>query len=154
MKKLTVLLTIFIVTIIFAQGNIQRKNTQKDIYLDYTNKIINYEFNIKNINKIKSPFYEPPKFLPGPVGSKKNVRIKKRVKITLLSIFENKAYIKIDEYLGEQLIRVEKRWISLNDKIYDCRLTKLTDTDAYFKCSDKTLYKTINTKIPMLRDKQ
>ena len=134
----------------------QHKSTQKDIYIDYANKVINYEFNIKNINKLKSPFYERPKSksLSEYAGDKKNIRIKKRVKIILLSIFENKAYIKIEKYLGEQLIRVEKRWISLNDKIYDCKLTKLTDIDAYFKCPNKTLYKTVNTKIPMLREKQ
>ncbi|GAB6073905.1 hypothetical protein [Nautilia lithotrophica] len=146
MKKLVLL--IGIISLMFGKGN-----TQKDIYLEYTNKVINYEFNINNLNKVKSPFYEPPKFFPGTQNSK-NVQIKKRVKITLLSIFENKAYIKVEEYLGEQLVAVIKKWISINDKIYDCRLSKLTDTDAVFKCSDKTLYKTINKKIPMLRDKQ
>ncbi|ACM92719.1 hypothetical protein NAMH_1264 [Nautilia profundicola AmH] len=146
MKKLVIL--IGLLTLMFGEAT-----TQKDIYLEYTNKVINYEFNIKNLSKVKSPFYEPPKFFPGTPNAK-NVQIKKRVKITLLSIFENKAYIKVEEYLGEQLVSVTKKWISLNDKIYDCKLSKLTDTDAVFKCSDKTLYKTINKKIPMLRDKQ
>ena len=153
MKKL-ILKLVFIITVIFAQENAQQTNTQKDIYLDYTNKIIDYKFSIKNINKIKSPFYALPKFTTDTVGNKKNIRIKKLVKITLLSIFEKKAYIKIEEYLGEQLINIKKRWVSLNDRIYDCRLIKLTDTDAYFKCGDKTLYKTVNAKIPMLRTKQ
>ncbi|AZV46961.1 hypothetical protein C3L23_06650 [Nautilia sp. PV-1] len=147
MKKLTLIAGI--IAFIYAKGA-----TQKDIYLDYTNKIINYEFNIKNLSKVKSPFYAPPKYFPGAQASSKNAQIKKRVKITLLSVFGNKAYIKIQEYLGEQLIKITKKWIKLNEKIYDCRLSKLTETDAVFKCKDKTLYKTINQKIPMLRDKQ
>jgi len=146
MKKL--ILLIGTVSLMFSNGI-----SQKDIYLEYTNKVINYEFNLNNINKVKSPFYEPPKFFPGSQNAK-NIQIKKHVKITLLSIFEKEAYIKVEEYLGEQLVAVIKKWISINDKIYDCRLSKLTDTDAVFKCSDKTLYKTINQKIPMLRDKQ
>jgi hypothetical protein len=146
MKKL-ILLTGFL-SLVFSEGT-----TQKDIYLDYTNKVINYIFNIDDIEKVKSPFYEPQKFIPGVRVGKKNVRIKKSVNITLLSIFEDRAYIKVEEYLGEQLVSVKKKWLKLNDEIYDCKLTKLTDTDAVFKCTDRTLYKTINQKIPMLRNK-
>ena len=62
--------------------------------------------------------------------------------------------MKEDEYLGEQLIKERKKWIKLYDKIYNCSLYKLTDTDAYFKCGDRVLHKTLNQKIPMLRDKQ
>jgi len=145
MKKLILLFGIISLVVIKA-------NTQKDIYLEYTNKIINYEFNLNNLNEVKSPFYEKRKNFPNSHNAK-NIQIKERVKITLLSIFGNKAYIKVEKYLGEQLVSVIKKWINVNDKVYDCRLFKLTDTDAVFKCSDKTLYKTINQKIPMLRDK-
>jgi len=136
----------------FCIGLLFGANNQKDIYLEYTNKIINYEFNLKHLNDIKSPFYEEVRVDTGTKTSNKSVSAKKRVMITLISIFEKKAYIRIDEYLGEQLISVYKKWIGINDKIYDCKLVKLTDTDAVFKCKDKTLYKTINKKIPTLRD--
>jgi hypothetical protein len=146
MKKL--ILLIGFLSFVFSEGI-----TQKDIYPDYTNKIINYEFNIENLNNVKSPFYETPKFSSNTQTKTNNVQIKKRAKITLLSIFENTAYIKVEKYLGKQLVAVTKKWISLNDKIYDCKLFKLTDTDAVFKCNNKILYKTINQKIPMLRDR-
>jgi hypothetical protein len=147
MKKLIILIGIIVSFSIAAKND-----SQKDIYLEYTNKVINYEFNLKNINKIKSPFYEPVKYFAVAPGN--NMQIKKRVKITLLSIFGDKAYIRVQEFLGEQLIKTFKKWVKLHDKIYDCKLNKLTDTDAVFKCGSKTLYKTINQKIPMLRDKQ
>ncbi len=147
MKKL-ILLAGFL-SFLFSAGS-----AQKDIYLDYTNKVINYEFNLKNILKVKSPFYEIYTYTPGFTSVQQNSRVKKRVKITLLSIFEKKAYIKVDEYLGEQLVATIKKWIGLNDKIHDCKLVKITDTNTVFKCAGKTLNKTINQKIPMLRDEK
>jgi hypothetical protein len=145
MKKLAILLGL--VSLLFSAGS-----TQKDVYLDYTNKVINYEFNLNNISKVKNPFYSVPVYVPGVTSTVQNSQVKKRVQITLISIFGKKAYIKVDEYLGEQLTSTSKKWIGINDKIYDCKLVKITDTDAAFKCANKTLNKTINQKIPMLRD--
>jgi len=142
--------TVFIVVLLFSV--LYGSDSQRDIYLEYTNKVINYEFNIKHLNDIKSPFYHRPNPVLDEKTNPKAVQAKKRVMITLISIFENRAYVKIQEYLGEQLVSVKRKWITINDKIYDCMLVKLTDTDAVFKCKNKTLYKTINQKIPMLRD--
>jgi len=122
----------------------------KDLYLEYANKVISYSFKIDGLEDIKSPFYQPPSAKK--VTKIKKVPVKKSVRITLLSIFMNKAYIRIDEYLGAQLVGSVKKWIGLNDKIYDCKLIKLTATDAVFKCSKRMLFKTINQKIPRLRD--
>jgi len=109
MKKI-ILLTVLIV-LMFGADDVKLKN----IYLDYTNKIINYEFELKDINKIKTPFYKP--YTPD-LNMTKNIShnqasVKKSIKLTLLSIFGNRAHIKIDTYLGEQLIKSEKKWIQL-----------------------------------------
>ena len=153
MKKLVILL--LAINIIFAQNTEQNnsilQNNQKDKYLEYTNKIITFGFELKNIEKIRSPFYNVAKGIKI-YHNYNSAKMKKSVKITLLSILGKQAYVKIDVYLGEQLIKTNKKWIRLNDKIYDCRLIKLTYTDAYFKCGKRTLYKTINKKILKLRD--
>ena len=150
MKKIVILL---VALILWAQN---QKGKEKDIYLEYTNKVINYEFELENIDKIKSPFYVVIKRSTQGKKVKKGAAavVKKRIVLTLLSIFGNRAFIKTEEYLGEQLVKRQKKWIKLHDKIYNCVLNKLTNTDAYFKCANKTLHKTLNQKIPMLRDKQ
>jgi len=146
MKKIIIFLTI-IITVVLAN------NPQKDKYLEYTNKVINYEFIIKDLDKIESPFYENKKIIFKNI-TKNERSVKKRVKITLLSIFDNKAYVKIEEFLGEQLIKVNKKWLSKNSKIYDCKLVKLNTTDVVFKCKNKILKKSLNKKIFGLRDKK
>jgi hypothetical protein len=148
MKKVIILLTGLM--ILWGAQN----SKQKDIYLEYTNKVINYEFDLKNLDKIKSPFYVVIKRSSSGKHIKKEVVVKKRIVLTLLSIFGNRAFIKTEEYLGEQLVKKQKKWIKLYDKIYNCILKKITSTDVYFKCANKTLHKTLNKKIPMLRDKQ
>ena len=130
----------------------QKGVNQKDVYIDYTNKIINYNFQLEGINDIKSPFYIPYKNIVETNGTKRHVEIKKSVKISLISIFGDKAYVQIDHYIGEQLVKSEKKWIKINDEIVKCKLIKLTETDAYFKCKDKTLHKSLNKKIPLLGD--
>ncbi len=149
MKRVKIILLTGILGVaLFATDN----KTQKDLYLEYTNKVINYSFKIDKLEDIKSPFYENS--INKKVVNTKKVPVKKSVKITLISIFMNKAFIRIDEYLGAQLVGSVKKWIGLNDKIYDCTLIKLTSTDAIFKCANsrKMLFKTINQKIPQLRD--
>jgi len=144
MKRIVIVLGI-VITVVLAN------NAQKDKYLEYTNKIVNYEFVIKDLDKIKSPIYEKKSFNN---GSKSKVNVKRRVKITLLSIFDNKAYVKIEEFLGEELKNVNKKWLSKNSKIYDCKLVKLNTTNVVFKCKNKILKKSVNKKFFGLRDEK
>ncbi len=109
-------------------------------YARYIDKIINYHYEIRNLNNIRTPFYEPIK-----CDFVKN-RITK-IKISLLSIFENKAYVKIERYYAQKLISATKKWINVKEKINNCELLKLNNTDAIFKCNDKILYKTTNKEI-------
>jgi len=147
MKKLLIFLTGIFSVMLFAQD--QQKN---DVYLDYTNKVINYEFSIDDLDKIKAPFYSvaEQKIVKKRVTQK--IEVNKVVKIDLMSIFDNKAYIKINEYIGDKLIKTEKKWIKVGDKVYGCKLIKLTESDAVLKCKNKILYKTLNQKIPLLRN--
>jgi hypothetical protein len=143
MKKLSLLI---IGIFLFA-------NSQKDVYLDYTNKIINYNFKIENLNKIKPPFYNP--VLQKNVYKNEKLpkkAVKKVVKIDLLSILDKKAYIKLSEFIGGKLVKVNKKWVKRGDVVYGCKLIKLTDSDAVFKCKNKKLYKSLNQKIPLLRN--
>ena len=121
---------------------------QKDIYLNYTYKIINYHFKLKDLNKIKTPFYKPHKYVYN--NEKKQTQ---KIEIELLSIFNNKALVIINKYINEELISTKKVWLKKNDKIENCKLIKITDTEVYFNCNNKILYKTLNIKIPKIRDK-
>jgi len=123
--------------------------SQRDIYMNYTDKIMSYGFEIPNLDKIKNPFVVH-------VAKKRKNRVqkikRKYIKFSLISIFDNKVYVKIEKYLGEQLIDVKKKWIKPGDKVGECRLVKVTTTNAFFNCKGKTVKKTVNTKINMLRD--
>lgn len=141
------------IVLIMIFGVLFAKDMQKDEYLDYTNKVINYEFHLPNLDSIKNPFYEPDRLVIQTKSLHKKQDSKKRVKITLLAIFGSRAYIQIQEFLGEQLIKSKKEWLKLNDKIFDCVLTDLTQSTAVFKCKDGVLKKTLNRKLPMLKEK-
>jgi len=138
MKKL------FILIFCFYIGNAKDDiNTVQNQYLNYTNKIINYYFKL-DLDNIKSPFYNPQSKTI--VSHIKNIENKEIIKIDLISILNNKAYIKVEKYLGDKLLTTNKKWLKLNQKIYNCKLIKLTDIKAIFKCGNKTLIKSINKK--------
>jgi hypothetical protein len=139
MKKLIIFLGI---VFLFAQD---------DKYLMYVNKLVNYHFDLKNITDKEAPFEIKIK-----KTSSSNVTIEKvlvkRIKIDLLSIFNNSAHIKIEEYLGDQLIKSETKWVKEGDKIYECRVAKITLTKVVLKCKNKVLVKTLNKKIPGFKE--
>jgi hypothetical protein len=147
MKKLMIVLGT--AALLFSEN----VKTEQDLYLNYANKVINYEFTLKGLDKIKSPFYVKK---IKKVYKSRNQYIKQNVqkviKLELMSIFDNRAYIKIEEFLGEKLVSTNKKWIKKGDKVFGCKLVKLTETNAVFKCKNKTLNKTLNAKLPMLRD--
>ena len=139
MKKIVTILIFFYIG--YAKDNINKVQNQ---YLNYTNKIINYYFKL-DLDNIKSPFYNSQS--KKIISHIKNIENKEIIKIDLISILNNQAYIKIEKYLGDKLITINKKWIKLNQKIYKCKLVKLTDIKAIFKCRNKILIKSINKKL-------
>ncbi|GAX87291.1 conserved hypothetical protein [Lebetimonas natsushimae] len=119
-------------------------------YLEYTNKLVTYNFELKNIDKIKSPFYKIKK--PIFLNNKKiNKNIKKIIHISLLSVFNDTAYIKIDEYMGDELINTYKKWVKKNDKIKNCRVENIYSDKIVIKCGKKQLIKKLNVKSLRIR---
>jgi len=136
MKKLIVLLvTVFI----YAQN---------DIYLEYVNKLVNYNFVLKNVEDKNSPFE---------IKNKKTFPIykslEKRIKIDLLNIFDNSAYVKIIYYIGDQIIKTEKKWIKKGYKIGECKVVKITLDTLKLKCkNNRKIIKTLNKKIIKIKE--
>jgi len=139
MKNLIIIL-ISIFCVIYAKED----NNIQNLYLNYTNKIINYYFKL-DLDKVKSPFYDRISQIVNP--NVKNIENKEIIKIDLISILNNKVYINVRKYLGDKLIEKNKKWLRLNQKIYNCKLTELTNIKAIFKCGNKILIKSINKKL-------
>jgi len=118
-----------------------RAETLTQTYLDYTNKLVNYNLMLENFDKVHSPFEKDYIIVKKKVKAKKLVKI---ININLLSIFNKKAYVLIQVYVGNQLIKSYKKWLKIGDKIDTCKLTKVTFTKIIFKCKDKKLVKTAN----------
>ncbi len=122
----------------------------EDKYLMYVNKLVNYNFTLNNVEDKKAPFEIKI--------SNKNNKIKKtlekRVKIKLITIFDNKAKLKFSTYLGEQLIKTETKWVKRGDKVYGCKVTKLNSTNIVLKCKNKTLLKSLDKQIPGFKEKR
>ncbi len=139
MKKIVIVLTAAL--ILFAQD---------DKYLMYVNKLVNYHFELRSITDKQIPFEIKVEH------NKTNVAVEKilvrRIKVELLSIFNNMAHVKIKEYLGDQLIKQESKWVKKGDKIYDCKIVKITLTKVVLKCKDRVLIKTLNKKIPGFKE--
>jgi hypothetical protein len=139
MKKLLFILGITL--LLFAQD---------DKYLTYVNKLVNYNFELRNVEDRKAPF----EIKITPKNTKQNIQkiLVKKVKIELLSIFDKQAYIKIDEYLGDQLLKTQKKWVKIGDKIYKCKVEQITLDKVIFKCKNKKLVKSLNKKIPGFKE--
>ncbi len=123
---------------------------QDDKYLTFVNKLVNYNFELRNVEDRTAPF--EIKIINKSKGQNIQKLLVKKVKIDLLSIFNNQAYVKVDEYLGDQLIKTQKKWIKVGDKIYNCKLAKITIDKAVFKCGKKALIKSLNKKIPGFKE--
>jgi hypothetical protein len=115
-----------------------------DQYLDYTNKLVTYHFELKNIDKIKSPFYKMEKisFLKNKKINNKNV--KKFIYIKLLSVFNDSAYIKIEKYMGDEIINTYKKWVKKDSKIENCKVVDINSEKIILKCNKRLLIKKIN----------
>jgi hypothetical protein len=139
MKKI-----LFLIIGVFLFASVTEK------YLDYTNKLVTYNFKLENIDKIKSPFYHPEKitFLN---NKKFNRNIKKIVHISLLSIFNNMAYIKVEEFKENALMKSYKKWVKKGDKIEQCRLINIYNDEIVLNCNKKIIKKFLNEKTLKIR---
>jgi len=151
MKKL-----IFIVAIImtYLYSNVYDNTTKK--YMEYTNKIIGYNFDLKHFKDIHPPF-ESFEFMLKTVNGKKiksNKTLIKTIKIKLLSIFNKKARFLIKVYLGGQLIKIYTKWVTIGSKISNCIVKKMTLDSVFLQCKNKILIKTLNKKIPGIKEQQ
>jgi len=136
MKKIVIF---FICIYMFAKN---------DVYVDYVNKIINYNFNL-DIQKIHSPFFVPKVEL----NIKPKV-LRKIMKIDLISIFNKKAYIKITTYLGSQIVKTDKKWVKVGDKIANCKIVNINFTSLVLNCGNKKLIKSVDKKIINIKEKK
>jgi hypothetical protein len=121
----------------------------KEEFLEYTNKLVTYHFELKNFDKIKSPFYKPKKkvtFL-----NKLRKSVKKVVHISLISVFDDRAYLKIEEYKGTDLVKSFKKWVKKGDKIEYCKVVSINIDKVVLKCNGKKLVKTTAKKLLKIR---
>ncbi|QCI28761.1 hypothetical protein [Caminibacter pacificus] len=140
MKKLVLFAT---AVLLFAQVN--------DQYLNYTNKLVNYQIKLKNIEKITPPF----EIYRNEVVYKNNKTkkiIRRVIKVDLVSIFDNKAYVVLKEYLGSQLVSVKKKWVKVGDKIDKCVVSNITIDKLVIRCKDRKIVKSLNKKIPFFKE--
>lgn len=127
-------------------------------YLEYTRKLYDYHFELKDFDKIKSPFEikailktKNGKILPNKIAQ--NAKLVRSIKFELLSIFNNSAYILIKNYLGDVLVNQEKRWVKKGDIIGDnCKVVLITTQKVVIKCKNKKIVKSLYKEIPGLKE--
>jgi len=145
MKKLIIVFGI-IVSFLYSDSVTQK-------YLEYTNKIVNYNFDLKHFEDIHPPFEPVVKIVNGK-EVKNNKVLVKTIKIHLLSIFNNQAHFLINVYLGDQLIKSYTKWVKVGSRISKCIIRKITLDKVILKCKNKILIKTLNKKIPGIKEQQ
>ena len=145
MKKMILLLFLII--------GIVNANSVSKRYLNYANKLVNYEFDLNNFESIHAPFEPITKIVNGKKTTASKTLVK-TIRTKLLSVFDNKAYFLINVYLGDQLIKSYDKWATVGSKIGNCKIKKITMDTAVLKCKDKVLVKTLNKKIPGIKEKQ
>jgi len=142
MRKLVAL---FIVVFALAQIN--------DQYLNYTNKLVNYQIKLKDVGKITPPF-EIATNNDVILKNKEKKVVRKIIKVDLNSIFNSRAYITLKEYLGSQLVSVKRKWVKVGDKIDKCVVSSITTDTLIIKCSGRKIVKTLNKKIPFFKEQK
>ena len=142
-NKILLILSVFI-TFTFAINN-NNINYQKD--LKYKNMILNYVYKI-NIpkNKLKNPFYKTIEQKEIEITTNKKKKVKKYIKINILSILDNNVYIKYTEFKGNT-VNSMKLWVKPGEHFGVCIYNKLKGRLAIFNCSGKIIKKTLQTKI-------
>ena len=143
MKKTVLIIMVFVINLCAAGVT--------KIYLDYANKLVYYGFNLDGFDKIHAPFEPVIKIVNGK-KIKETKTLLKSINITLLTVFNNQAYVLIKEYVGDQLIKSYKKWVAINDNIGDCKVAKIKLSKVVLKCKNQTLVKTLNKKIPGIKE--
>jgi len=125
-----------------------------NVFLDYTNKLVYYHFDLKGFDKIYPPFERKKTTinLNNRLISTNSQVLIKSIRIIPLAIFNKEAEIMVNEYLGDQLIKSYKKWVSVNSRIDECTVTNITDSKIFMKCKNKTIVKSLNKKIPGLKE--
>ena len=144
MKKLFLFLISALLTVVLAKNN---------KYLNYTGDLVHYHFDLVNFNKIAVPF-EKKIIIQGAQKIKASSGLERKINIKLISIFNKSAYILIDDYLGNKLIKSYKKWVRKNDiieKYY--KVKKITLNKIILKYKNKIIVKTLNKKIPGIKEK-
>ena len=145
MKKIVMILISALFSVVTA--------SEIDKYLNYSNQLLNYQFELKGFNTITAPFEPELKIVNGKRVKSVKTLIK-TIKVDLLSIFDKRAYVLIKEYLGDQLVKRYRKWIKTGDKIGSCKVSVITFDKIVLKCKDKKLVKTLYKKIPNIKEKQ
>ena len=123
-------------------------------YLEYTNALMHYNFELKGFKKIKVPFEEEGELNGSQRIKGRHSLLEKKINVTLLAILNNSAYIQIDEYIGDSLIKSYKKWVKEGEefeKYYKVKKITLSKIVLIFK--NKIITKTINQKIPGIKEK-
>jgi len=136
MKKI-----VFLLTAVFLFAS-------KSEYLEYTNKLITYNFKLNNIDNIKTPFYKPKKAI---INKKIAKNVKKIIHISLISVFNNSAQIKIETFIGEEKVKEYKKWVTRNSKIEYCKVKSVEKNRVIFKCNNRLLIKKLDKNLLKIR---
>ena len=142
MKKLLFLIGVLVCTL-FGSNN---------KYLNYTSELVHYHFELKQFNKIKPPF-EKKIIINGAQKIKVFSGLEKRINIKLISVFNKSAYVLINKYLGNKLIKSYKKWVKKGDvfeKYY--KVKKIILDKIILEYKSKIITKTINKKIPGIKE--
>ena len=144
MKKIFLFLIIVFVSVLAGRDN---------KYLNYTNSLIHYKFELKNFDDIKAPF-EEKLILKNAQKIQSHSLLTKKTDVKLISVLDNSAYIKINKYTGDKLVKSYKKWVKKGDvfeKYYKVKKIKLDKIILQFK--NKLIIKTLNKKIPGIKEK-
>jgi hypothetical protein len=134
-KKTVLLLSVFLS--LYAN-----KNNCEEIYKAKTKKILSYSINMPN-TAVFPPFYNY--YFKQKQQKIKNVKVVKvSYKIIPLSILLNNAYVKIQKFKGDQLMKEEKRWIKINDKIGNCKVQNIKNTFILLNCGNHLIKESIS----------
>ena len=142
MKKLLFLISVLSCTL-FASNN---------KYLNYTSALVHYHFKLKQFNKITPPF-EKKIIINGAQKIKVSSGLEKRINIKLISVFNKSAFILINKYLGNKLIKSYKKWVKKGyvfEKYY--KVKKITLDQIILEYKNEIITRTINKKIPGIKE--
>jgi len=144
MKKLFLFFLSAFICIAFAKDN---------KYLNYTSSLIHYNFELKNFNKINVPF-EKKIIIKGVQKVNTFSGLEKKINIKLISVFNKNAYILINEYLGNKLIKSYKKWVKKGDTFEKYFTVKKIELNKIIlKYKNKIILKTLNKKIPGIKER-